>query len=853
MAGDYAIRIKTAINNNEAKSKLQQLKAEAQSTAKQLSSLDKQISNIKGNTKLADSLKAAKDEAAATVQQLDAVNAQLEQMKTAEVALLSSTPGFTNMSAGTLGQVAQGNVERANPELVSQSDTLAASLSKADAAVEQLNAKYTEQQSTLSALETQHAGLSSQFEKETAALKEETAAQDQSAASAERMADTKERVEGAFSKFSSTLKKGSGTAGGSISGMLGKTFSAFGLGFKKTEKLATYMGSRLKRIIFGALIFNAVSYAFRQLSEYMKNALSQSTAFSAAMANLKGAALTAVAPLMQALTPALTAIANAAAIAFSYITKLVSLLTGKSVGAMKAFAASTNKAAAAAKGATLSIDELNVIDQGRNGASAPNFEFDAQNDTLDSMMAMIKDGDWGAIGTMLADKINSAVDSFDPKAFGTKLGTVIQSGISFAFNLVFGIDWNNIGKQLAILFNNTLDQIDAGQVGALFAAKFAIVIRAVGTFLENLEWSTLGSQLSSFVIGFLDALTDALNSVDWEKVGNGILTMLESIDWPTLLTSLGDFISASMPILLAALVGFAGEYLGKQLTETLLPKLLELALKGIASLFTKLIPTVFSWLASLLSSIVAAIGLWPVVLAALVIAFIAVIAIWGDGIQQKLSEVDAWLQGIFTKDWSKSFGILGNLLNGFMANVKNIWDAVKQIFNGVIDFIRGVFTGDWERAWKGVQEIFAGIFKGFKTIALAPLNIVIGLLNGLIDGINWVINKANTLSFKNPFTGKIEGINFPTIGKIPYLATGAVIPANSEFLAVLGDQTNGTNIEAPLDTIKQAFLEVMGQGVGNQDINLTIETTLDGELVYRNQRKVSARKGYQMGANPSFA
>lgn len=853
MAGDYAIRIKTAINNNEAKSKLQQLTAEAQSTAKQLSSLDKQISTIKGNTKLADSLKAAKDEAAATAQQLDDVNAKLEQMKTAEVARLSSTPGFNNMSASTLGQVAQGNVQSANPDLVNRSDVLASQLVAADAAVSQLSGKYAEQQSTLSKLEALHSTLSSQFETETAALKEETAAQDQSAASAERMADTKKRVDGAFSKFASTLKKGAVTAGGSISSMLGKTFSAFGLGFQKTEKLATYMGSRLKRIVFGALIFNAVSYAFRQLSEYMKNALDQSTEFSAAMSNLKGAALTAVAPLMQALTPALTAIANAAAVAFSYVAKLVSLLTGKSVGAMKAFAASTNKAAAATKSATLYIDELNVVDQGNTGTSAPNFEFDGQNDTLDSMMAMIKNGDWAAIGTLLADKVNSVVDDFDAKKWGTKFGKVLQGGISFAFNLVFGIDWNNIGLQLAVLFNNTLDQIDAEQVGALFAAKFAIIIRALGTFLANLDWSALGSQLSSFVIGFLDALTAALSSVDWGRVGTGILTMLENIDWPTLLTSLGDFISASMPLMLAALVVFAGKYLAGLVITSLIPALFNALLSGIGTLFTSILPSILSGLGGLLASIVAAVGLWPVVLAGLVIAFIAVIAIWGDGIQAKLSEVDAWLQGIFTKDWSKSFGILGNLLNGFMANVKNIWDAVKQIFNGVIDFIRGVFTGDWERAWKGVQEIFAGIFKEFKTIALAPINIVIGLLNGLIDALNWVIGKANTLSFKNPFTGKIEGINFPTIGKIPYLANGKVIPANSEFLAVLGDQTSGTNIEAPLDTIKQAFMDVLGQGGGGQDINLTVETTLDGEVIYRNQRKVSARKGYQMGANPSFA
>lgn len=95
----------------------------------------------------------------------------------------------------------------------------------------------------------------------------------------------------------------------------------------------------------------------------------------------------------------------------------------------------------------------------------------------------------------------------------------------------------------------------------------------------------------------------------------------------------------------------------------------------------------------------------------------------------------------------------------------------------------------------------------------------LGILNGLIDSINWVIEKVNGISFTNPFTGNTVGFNFPSIGKIPYLAQGAVIPPNREFMAVLGDQSSGTNIEAPLETIKQALSEVMTQQ-GGGDINI---------------------------------
>ena len=95
-------------------------------------------------------------------------------------------------------------------------------------------------------------------------------------------------------------------------------------------------------------------------------------------------------------------------------------------------------------------------------------------------------------------------------------------------------------------------------------------------------------------------------------------------------------------------------------------------------------------------------------------------------------------------------------------------------------------------------------------------NTIKSLLNGMINGINVSITKPlqdisrsfnilRTLDVNGtrPFAG-IPYLNIPTI---PHLAQGAVIPPNKEFMAVLGDQTNGTNIEAPLDTIKQAVGE----------------------------------------------
>lgn len=193
---------------------------------------------------------------------------------------------------------------------------------------------------------------------------------------------------------------------------------------------------------------------------------------------------------------------------------------------------------------------------------------------------------------------------------------------------------------------------------------------------------------------------------------------------------------------------------------------------------------------------------------AAIVAAIAAIAIWGDEIQAALQKLDDWLQGVFAKDWTELFGpVLGEQLNGFFANVKNIWDSIKQVFDGVIDFIRGVFTGDWQRAWEGVKEIFRGTFNAFASLAKVPLNSVIALLNGAINGINKMIDALNSLSFTIPdwvplLGGKEFGLNLRHVGNIPYLATGGILSRGSAVVGEAGPElltlTGGKAVVQPL-------------------------------------------------------
>lgn len=185
--------------------------------------------------------------------------------------------------------------------------------------------------------------------------------------------------------------------------------------------------------------------------------------------------------------------------------------------------------------------------------------------------------------------------------------------------------------------------------------------------------------------------------------------------------------------------------------------------------------------------------------------------IW-ESITSAFSKFDDWLQNIFNMDFSKSFGSLGDIMNAYVANVKNIFGDIKNIFGGLIDFITGIFSGDWKKAWNGIIDTFSGIFSLLADVAKAPLNLVIGFINGLItgvqSGINAIVRSVNKLSFKVPnwvpgIGGEDFGFHLPeaNFSKIPYLAQGGYVKPNTPQLAMIGDNRHQGEVVAPEDKL----------------------------------------------------
>lgn len=237
----------------------------------------------------------------------------------------------------------------------------------------------------------------------------------------------------------------------------------------------------------------------------------------------------------------------------------------------------------------------------------------------------------------------------------------------------------------------------------------------------------------------------------------------------------------------------------------------------------------------------------PIVLViAAIVALIAAIALFGDEIKAALQSVDNFLQDVFATDFVEIFGpVLGGALNGFFGVIKGVWDGIKQILDGIIDFIGGVFSGDWERAWEGVKGIFSGIWDTLVSIAKAPINGIIWLINKAIDGINWIIDGINSISFDLPdwLGGGHIGFDIGKIGNIPYLAKGGVLSRGTAVVGEAGPElltvAGGKAVVQPLtrqtsNTTNMGGVTFYVYGAPGQDVNELTDAIMDRmETVYQ--------------------
>ena len=751
-------------------------------------------------------------------------------------------------------------------------DSMQAYFNKQAVDIEKSFAKIEERQNkaygSLDETATQHAELivaetqkSVAAQNKTAQAAEQRAVREQAAAEESDLPQTgtQNQTQAAAPSFWITASQGLQAAGKTTVAVLQKPFKNIQTRLAAMTKSMGRFSRRITGLASSALIFNLLSSGLRQMTNYMGTALLSSASLRQALGNLEGAAMTAAAPLIQVLAPALTTLANAAATVFAYLAKLVAFLTGKTVSSAKAAAkgmSGTSKAAKEAAQSLAGFDEIERLDKkdsssGGSGASSitPNYNFDAKSPFLDSVLAAIEAGEWNQVGQLFAQKLNEAMAAIpwpdiqdkaqtwaaniadtlngfiarlDWRLVGSTLAQGLNTALIFADTLVQGIHWDTLGNGIGNGMNQCVKELDWEALGRLMIAKWKIVFETLHGFIQtfdfgalgdafaratmaainNIDWPQAAADLVSGAAGLLESLAHWIDGLDWQQIGSTIAECITNIDYAELAQAILDLLSAAVTGLADGLSALAGHLVGD-------------FIQGIKQWFDDV------------QTQAAVAGYGDDVAQYLRDGFI-------NGLEALWNGIGQWIYDhIFTpfkngiceafgihspSTEAKSWGsyISQGLLDGLASKWENItgWlRDLKQNFVDAWDNIRAKTTETFNSLGQTISDIWNGIGETIKTAVNGIIGFINRMISAVVTGINAVINALNGLSFDLPdiFGGGHVGFHISTLTapQIPYLAQGAVIPANREFLAVLGDQSHGTNVEAPLDTIKQAVAEVM--------------------------------------------
>lgn len=180
------------------------------------------------------------------------------------------------------------------------------------------------------------------------------------------------------------------------------------------------------------------------------------------------------------------------------------------------------------------------------------------------------------------------------------------------------------------------------------------------------------------------------------------------------------------------------------------------------------------------------------------------------------------------------FNTIKTKVVGVWDNIKDktsqVWENVTTFVSNKVEAIKNAIINKFNAARDAVRSVFEGIVDFIKAPinqAISIVNNVVGMINNAIGGIESAFS-FGPWTVPTPFGSKTIGFHatFPRIGTIPYLASGAVIPPRSEFLAVLGDQKKGNNLEAPESLLRQIVREESGKGQGDGNTyNVTVNAS----------------------------
>lgn len=570
--------------------------------------------------------------------------------------------------------------------------------------------------------------------------------------------------------------------------------------FKKFTKRIAGLAKRV-------FIFTMITKALRTMRKMLLSTIGADKQMSTSLAQIRGNLISAFAPIYNYILPAvrtlLAWLAKLTAVVSVFINSLFGKTASQADASAKALynqASATEAAGDAAEKAKKQLsglDEMNRWESndssggGGGGSSgiAPKLDLSDQVDT-------------GKIG-----KIAAVVRKLSPYVAAVAAGFAAwKIGKKFLGNL-------SKAKQLALAVAGAvlmaINVVDMLKNGINFDNLTGYIIGAAAAVTGlGLAFGVLGGAITAIVAGLV-LLGVAIRDVIKNGFNNKNLTAI-TVALLTIGGAIAIITGAWIPLLIAAIAAVVVWIVAKW-------------------------TSIKDWISKTISSIDAAFEQHLANVEAGVAAAV-------DWVIEKWTAVKDWFRGL----WEK-------VSSGAVA----AWDGIKSAFKSVPEWFQSKFRDAWQkvkdvfstggRIWSGIKE---GIENTFRTV----VNAIIRGMNTIIavpfNKINSMLNTIRNASFLgiSPFQN-LWGVNPLPVPQIPMLARGAVIPANRQFLAVLGDQRNGNNLEAPESLLRQIVREEAGGAGSRYEFIARLDRrTLFDEVI----TEAKLRKG-QTGKNPLVA
>lgn len=407
---------------------------------------------------------------------------------------------------------------------------------------------------------------------------------------------------------------------------------------------------------------------------------------------------------------------------------------------------------------------------------------------------------WSQLGISIGNALNGIVQKIDLGKIGASLGKAITGIFQTAIDFSRTFDWKEVGINIA---------------------------NGINRFLENFDAKTVAVGTSEVIKGILDALITAVQNTDWELLGSKIAEFLANIDWAGISERLFELIGSLFGGLAKFLIGLIGDAFSS--IKLKMPKsvneLGEFLIKGMLTGVLGAFTNIGDWIKKhifdpFINGFKKAFGIHSPS---------TVMQEQGHYIMQGL------LNGITS--WKEK---LASTFGGIKDLVLGKWDETKKGTNEKWNGIKNSLFADWgelktdasgkfggigdsvKEAWNSIKSSTSSIWGEIASAIKKPINSIISMLNSMVSGmvsaVNNVIGTLNKLKVKVPkwvpkYGGETFGFNIKKVSapKIPYLASGAVIPPNAPFLAMMGDQRHGNNLEMPEALLRKVVREESGR------------------------------------------